>query len=359
MISKVFQGIINKITPILDRSIGIVDKSLTVLASTEGSEIGKVIDYVDFIALSSSDVVRKEEVTFKCFGNRTIGEYVVYVSGVDEVALRYGVILAASLESTVKLDFERHDKADFMKEVILENVLPGDIFLRAKELKLAEKAERVCLLVRFTPRSDVSVLDIVRAMFPDQNKDFVVGIGDSSVVVIKGVLETITDRDLEVLASSIVSTLSSEYYLKVSVGVGPVVRNIKMLAESFRGAQISLEVHKVFSIPKGIALYSQLGIARLIYQLPTSLCKTFLNEVFKKSPISDLDEEIMFTISKLFENSLNVSEASRKLFVHRNTLVYRLEKIRRITGLDLREFEDAVTFKVALMVHKYISGDSA
>ena len=161
-------------------------------------------------------------------------------------------------------------------------------------------------------------------------------------------------KDFEKLARSIVDTLSSEFYTKVVVGIGTVVGGIKEIARSFREAQVAIDIGKVFDTEKPIVRYDNLGIARLVYQLPPTLCEMFLKEVFKKGSIDSLEHETLFTIQKFFENNLNVSETARNLFVHRNTLVYRLEKIKKITGLDLREFEQAIVFKVALMVKKYL-----
>jgi carbohydrate diacid regulator len=157
------------------------------------------------------------------------------------------------------------------------------------------------------------------------------------------------------MAKSIADTLNSEFYAKVTIGIGTVTENIKELARSYKEAQVALEVGKVFDNEKNIVSYENLGIGRLIYQLPSTLCEMFLHEVFKKGSLESLDQETLMTIQCFFENNLNVSETSRKLFVHRNTLVYRLEKIRKLTGLDLRELEHAITFKVALMVKKYMS----
>ena len=162
---------------------------------------------------------------------------------------------------------------------------------------------------------------------------------------------------MEKLARSIVDTLSSEFYAHACVGIGTVVTGVKDLARSFKEAQVAIEVGKVFDTDKSIISYDNLGIARLIYQLPTTLCEMFLREVFKKGSIESLDQETMFTIQRFFENDLNVSETSRKLFVHRNTLVYRLEKIKKVTGLDLRKFDHAIIFKVALMVKKYLTSN--
>ena len=161
-------------------------------------------------------------------------------------------------------------------------------------------------------------------------------------------------KRLDKLAAQIEEALASELKLKVVVGIGTVASSIRELAHSYKEAQMAIEVGKVFDTERSVISYDNLGIGRLIYQLPTTLCQMFLREVFKKNPIDALDQETLFTINKFFENNLNVSETARKLFVHRNTLVYRLEKIKRLTSLDLREFDDAITFKVALMVKKYL-----
>ena len=180
---------------------------------------------------------------------------------------------------------------------------------------------------------------------------------DSGTAKIFEIKNTVDSNDLEKLARSIADTLSSEFYTRVNVGIGTAVIGVKDLARSFKEAQMALEVGKVFDTDKNIVSYDNLGIARLIYHLPTTLCETFLHEVFKRGSIDSLDHETLFTIQKFFENNLNVSETSRKLFVHRNTLVYRLEKIKKLTGLDLREFDHAIIFKIALMVKKYLSAN--
>jgi carbohydrate diacid regulator len=211
--------------------------------------------------------------------------------------------------------------------------------------------------VRIVSTSGVSAFDVISNLFPDKKKDFVFNISENDIVIIKEIKTGIESKDLEKLARSIVDTLAGEFFTRVTVGIGTVSVGIKDLARSFKEAQISLEVGKVFDTEKTIVRYDNLGIARLIYQLPTTLCEMFLREVFIKGSIEGLDKETLFTIQKFFENNLNVSETSRKLFVHRNTLVYRLEKIKKLTGLDLREFDHAIVFKVALMVKKYLTAN--
>ena len=182
---------------------------------------------------------------------------------------------------------------------------------------------------------------------------------ENDTVLVKEIKRGIDQRDIEKLAASIVDTLSGEHYIKAVIGIGTPIANVKDLATSFKEAQIALEVGKVFDTEQPTISYDHLGIARLIYQLPTTLCEMFLREVFKQGSIESLDSETLFTIQRFFENNLNVSETSRGLFVHRNTLVYRLEKIKKLTGLDLREFDDAIVFKVALMVRKYLDANPA
>ena len=213
------------------------------------------------------------------------------------------------------------------------------------------------LFIRVLTVNDISVFDVVQNLFPDKNKDFVFSVSESDVVLVKEIKPGIESSDIEKLANSIIETLSGEFFTRVNVGIGTTATGIKDLAKSFKEAQVALEVGKVFDTDKAIVSYDNLGIARLIYQLPTTLCEMFLREVFKKGSIESLDQETLFTIQKFFENNLNVSETSRKLFVHRNTLVYRLEKIKKLTGLDLREFDHAIVFKVALMVKKYLSAN--
>jgi carbohydrate diacid regulator len=238
---------------------------------------------------------------------------------------------------------------------VLDNILPGDIVVKARELHFNSEVSRAILLIRVVSTSDVSAFDVIQNLFPDKSKDFVLNINESDIILVKEVKPSSETRDLEKLAKTISDTLGGEFYTRVLIGIGTVVETVKELARSYKEAQTALEVGKVFDTEKTIVSYDNLGIARLIYSLPTTLCETFLSEVFKRGSMEQLDHETLFTIQKFFENNLNVSETSRRLFVHRNTLVYRLEKIKKLTGLDLREFDHAIVFKIALMVRKYLT----
>ena len=281
----------------------------------------------------------------------------MFVEGMDDTAAKYANILAISLFNIKQYYDEKYDRNNFIKNVVLDNVLPGDIVIKARELHFNAEVSRVVLLVRIVSANDVSAYDVIQNLFPDKNKDFVFTISETDIVLVKEIKGAVDSKDLEKLARSIVDTLGGEFYTKAQVGIGSVIAGIKDLARSFREAQAALEVGKVFDTERLIVSYDNLGIARIIYQLPTTLCEQYLREVFKKGSIESLDHETLFTIQKFFENNLNVSETSRKLFVHRNTLVYRLEKIKKLTGLDLREFDHAIIFKVALMVKKYLTAN--
>lgn len=340
----------------IDRTIGVVDENGTVIACSELGKIGENVA-VDFLSSSATDAFVFGGVTYRAIGSAQLGEYYIFVSGVDPMAEKYCTVLAISFSNIKYYYDEKFDRSNFIKNVILDNILPGDIYLKSRELRFNTDVSRIVLLIRSTEPSDVVIYDVVQNLFPEKVKDFVISINETDIAIVKETTRDIEIKDVEKLALSISDTLSGEFYTTVSIGIGSAVDNIKDLAKSFKEAQASLEVGKVFDTDKTIISYGNLGIARLIYQLPTTLCETFLREVFKRGSIQSLDQETLFTIQKFFENNLNVSETSRKLFVHRNTLVYRLEKIKRITGLDLREFDHAIVFKIALMVNKYLQAN--
>ena len=354
MSNRLFQGIVHQLTDSIDRTIGVIDESGTIISCSELGKIGEVLSTEVTAVFSGTEVISVDGYSYKPFGARMHPAYAVFVSGDDDLALKYLSMLAVTLSSIKQYYDEKYDRANFIKNVILDNILPGDIYLKARELHFNNDVSRVVILIRITEHIDISAYDIIQNLFPDKTKDFVINLNETDIALIKEVKPNIDTKDLEKLARSIADGLGTEFYSHVLVGIGTTVEGIKDLARSFREAQVSLEVGKVFDTEKSIVSYDNLGIARLIYQLPTTLCDMFLKEVFKRGSIDNLDQETLFTIQKFFENNLNVSETSRKLFVHRNTLVYRLEKIKKLTGLDLREFDDAIVFKVALMVKKYL-----
>ena len=354
MSNRLFQGIIHQMKDAVDRTIGVVDNDGTIICCSDLGRIGETgfVELKEELSLTDPKVISGK--TFMAVGVHMHPDCAVFVDGDDENAASYARLIEVSLNSIKQYYDEKYDRSNFIKNVILDNILPGDIYLKTRELGINNEVPRSVLLIRTPERSEVPISEAIGKLFPDKNKDLVISINESDIALVKEVRTGNDIKDLEKLARSIVDTLHTEYYVNSLVGIGTIVVGIKDLPRSFKEAQIALEVGKVFDTEKIIVTYENLGIARLIYQLPTTLCETFLKEIFKKGSIVGLDQETLFTIQKFFENNLNVSETSRKLFVHRNTLVYRLEKIKKLTGLDLREFDDAIVFKVALMVKKYL-----
>ncbi len=355
MSNRLFQGIIHQMRDAVDRIIGVVDDNGVIIACSELVKIGEMRQGVRDELAYTSDAITSGGYTYKPIGSGSKWEYIVFIEGEDKYAEKIATILAVSLSNIKNLYDEKYDKSSFIKNIILDNILPSDIYIKSKELRFNAEETRVVFLIKFHSKSDVLSFDMVQNIFPDKNKDYVISTGEQDIVLVKEVKPNTDIREIEKTAKSIVDTLNSEFYAKVSIGIGTVVDNIKDLARSYKEAQVAIEVGKVFDTEKNIISYENLGIGRLIYQLPTTLCEMFLQEVFKNGSLDSLDRETLMTIQCFFENNLNVSETSRKLFVHRNTLVYRLEKIRKLTGLDLREFDHAITFKVALMVKRYLT----
>jgi len=338
----------------VDSTVGIIDETGTIISCSDLGRIGEVFSSAAALVFSEREAVVYGGHVFRAFGSQGHMDYAVFIEGTGDAVKKHIDICCVALINIKQFYDEKYDRGNFVKNIIIDNILPGDIYLKARELRFDGEISRVVILIRIAENSDISVFDIVQNLFPDKTKDFVINVNETDIVIVKEVHPNIETSDLEKLARSVCETLNADEMYEPVVGIGTTVTDIKDLARSFKEAQVALEVGKVFDTEKAIVSYNNLGIARLIYQLPTTLCEMFLREIFKRDSIESLDTETLFTIQKFFENNLNVSETSRKLFVHRNTLVYRLEKIKRLTGLDLREFDDAIVFKVALMVKKYL-----
>jgi carbohydrate diacid regulator len=355
MSNRLFQGVIHQMKDAIDRVIGVVDENGMVVACSELQKIGESRQGVREELAFASDSVAIGGYTYRFINAGGKDDCIVFVEGEDASAARDAAMLAVALGNLKNLYDEKYDKSSFVKNIMLDNILPSDIYIKSKELHFTGEESRIVLIIKFFGRSDILPFEMISGMFPDKTHDYVINVGEQDVVLVKEVDPDIEVREIEALAATISETLNTEFYTKVNIGISTVVVGLKDLARAYKEARISLEVGKVFDTEKNIVSYENLGIGRLIYQLPMTLCEIFLQEVFKRGSLESLDRETLMTVQSFFENNLNVSETSRKLFVHRNTLVYRLEKIRKLTGLDLREFEHAVTFKVALMVKKYLT----
>lgn len=354
MSGRMFQSIIMQMKDATDRLLGVIDSEGYVVASSDPSIIGEQWENAAS-KINGTTLMISDNKTFKALsGWRARFEYAAFVGGADEFSTSMCIMTAVALNGAKSSYEEKYDKATFVKNIITDNILHGDVYVQARELRFVTDVPRAVFLIRQTSRVDPATVDVLQSIFSDRQQDFVLTTSETDVAVVKQVDHNTDLKALYSIAQTIEDTLHSELLIKTQIGIGTVAGHLRELSDSYKEAQVAIEVGKVFDTEKSIINYENLGIGRLIYQLPTTLCEIFLTEVFKKNSIESLDQETLFTINKFFENNLNVSETSRKLFVHRNTLVYRLEKIKKLTGLDLREFDHAIIFKVALMVKKYL-----
>ncbi len=290
---------------------------------------------------------------FKIFDEQQL-EYVLVAGGTGEDVYLIGKLAAFQIQNLLVAYKERFDKDNFIKNLLLDNLLLVDIYSRSKKLHIQTDVPRVVMIIESGNGRDNNVLELARAHFGANSKDFVTAVDENNVIVVRELSETDTAKEIDKTARALEQYLQKEGIKDIRIAYGTVVQEIKEVSRSYKEAKMALDVGKIFFDERDIVAYSELGIGRLIYQLPIPLCKMFIKEIFDGKSPDDFDEETLTTINKFFENSLNVSETSRQLYIHRNTLVYRLDKLQKSTGLDLRVFEDAITFKIALMVVKYM-----
>ncbi|MCI9664210.1 MAG: PucR family transcriptional regulator [Lachnospiraceae bacterium] len=329
---------------------------------TDGKEVASTTDNMSAGGREAAEFARSpadsQEIQgqqyFKIFDEQQL-EYVLIAAGAGEDSYMVGKMAAFQVQNLLIAYKERFDKDNFIKNLLLDNLLLIDIYSRAKKLHIQADVNRVVMIIETDNVRDSNVLEIMRTYFGSGGKDFVTAVDESNVIVVKDLSEGDSAREIEKAAAGIESFLRKEALEGVRIAYGTVVGEIKEVSRSYKEAKMALDVGKIFFNERDIIAYSELGIGRLIYQLPIPLCKMFIREIFGGKSPDDFDEETLVTINKFFENSLNVSETSRQLFIHRNTLVYRLDKLQKSTGLDLRVFEDAITFRIALMVVKYMN----
>ena len=350
-----FQNVINQVKETISQLIYVVDEHKTVVASNDLGAIGTSLSDISDELFSGDETVHVyNDLSCKALSRET-GDacYAIAVKGTDSLCKTLCNVISVALnESKINYD-EKHNKAAFVKNIISDNILPGDVYVRAKELNFVTDDSRCVILVRQKDHSDVAAVECIQKLFPDKQNDFVLNINETDIVVIKK-LASSNSNEADSVARTIEKHLKDELDINSIIGISTCAKHLRELADRYKEAQVSIDVGSIFNSDKTIFNYDSLGLGRIIYQLPTTLCEMFLNEVFKKNSIESLDEDTLETINRFFENNLNVSETSRKLYVHRNTLVYRLEKINKLTGLDLREFDHAIVFKVAMMVKMYL-----
>ena len=354
MITKqILQNTIDGLKAITRTDLCVIDVEGKILVATFPDAEQFVTPAQTFVESPADSQVVNGCQFFKVFDDHQL-EYILLAYGDSEDVYMIGKIAAFQIQNLLVAYKERFDKDNFIKNLILDNLLLVDIYNRAKKLHIETEVRRVVFLVETNREKDGNELEKIRGLFGGKSKDFVTAVDEKNIIVVKELAENETYEDLNKTADVITRLLKSDTNCNIHIACGTIVNELKEVSRSYKEARMALDVGKIFFEGQDVIAYSQLGIGRLIYQLPIPLCKMFIKEIFGGKSPDDFDEEILTTINKFFENSLNVSETSRQLYIHRNTLVYRLDKLQKSTGLDLRVLEDAITFKIALMVVKYM-----
>ncbi|GAB5614617.1 hypothetical protein JCM37172_17230 [Faecalimonas hominis] len=350
--NQILQNTIEGLKAITRIDLSILDTDGKVLASTfvEQEHYENSLD--SFVESPADSQVIQGYQFFKIFDEHQL-EYILVVNGSSDDVYMVGKIAAFQIQNLLVAYKERFDKDNFIKNLLLDNLLLVDIYNRAKKLHIETDVRRVIFVIETAREKDTGTMEHIRSLLGMKSKDFVTAVDERNIIIVKELGTNEGYPEMEKVANEILEILKTEGE-EVHIAYGTIVNDIKEVSKSYKEAKLALDVGKIFFDEKDIVAYSTLGIGRLIYQLPLPLCKMFIREIFEGKSPDEFDEETLTTINKFFENSLNVSETSRQLYIHRNTLVYRLDKLQKSTGLDLRVFEDAITFKIALMVVKYM-----
>ena len=351
--NQILQNTIEGLKGITRIDFCVMDTDGKSLASTFSEQEDYEEEVLSFAGSPADSQVVQGYQFFKIFDDHQL-EYVLLANGGSDDVYMVGKIAAFQIQNLLVAYKERFDKDNFIKNLLLDNLLLVDIYNRAKKLHIDTEVRRVIFIIETKHEKDSSALDNMRGLLGNKAKDFVTAVDEKNVIVVKELEEQDGPAELEKTAQNFYEILKSDGEEDILIAYGTVINDIKEVSKSYKEAKLALDVGKIFFSEKNVIAFSELGIGRLIYQLPVPLCKMFIREIFEGKSPDDFDEETLTTINKFFENNLNVSETSRQLYIHRNTLVYRLDKLQKSTGLDLRVFEDAITFKIALMVVKYM-----
>ncbi|MCI9526032.1 MAG: PucR family transcriptional regulator [Lachnospiraceae bacterium] len=351
--NQILQNTIDGLKGITRIDLCIIDTEGKVLATTFQDTDNYVTAALAFVESPADSQVFLGCQFFKVFDDHRL-EYILLANGDSEDVYMVGKIAGFQLQNLLVAYKERFDKDNFVKNLLLDNLLLVDIYNRAKKLHIDTEARRVVFIIETALEKEGNEMEKVRGLLGSKSRDFITTVDEKNIIVVKEVLENEGYDELNKTAEVILNMFNSCENQEIHIAYGTIVNEIKEVSRSYKEARMALDVGKIFFEDHRIIAYSTLGIGRLIYQLPIPLCKMFIKEIFDGKSPDEFDDETLTTINKFFENSLNVSETSRQLYIHRNTLVYRLDKLQKSTGLDLRIFEDAITFKIALMVVKYM-----
>lgn len=351
--SQILQNTIDELHTITRVDFCVMDVDGNEVATTVQNDFIQPQAVVQFANSPADSQVVQNAHFFKVFDDKKL-EFILISRGTAEDAYMLGRVAVCQLQNLIIAYRERYDKNNFIQNLLLDNMLMVDIYNRARKLHIDTEVRRVVFLIETKYEKDNTAMEIVKSLFNNQARDFITAVDEKNIILVQELKETDGYDEVEQTAKMLRDMLNTEAMSSVKIAYGTIVKEIRQVSRSYKEAKMALDVGKIFYMEKSIIAYNTLGIGRLIYQLPMPLCQMFMKEVFTEVTPESFDEETLTTINKFFENSLNVSETARQLYIHRNTLVYRLEKLEKSTGLDIRVFDDALTFKIAMMVVNYM-----
>lgn len=352
--SQVIQSAIDEMQAITKVEFSVMDVDGNEVAATSSVDYISREAVVQFADSQADSQVVQDAHFFKVFDDKRL-EFVLISRGSSQDAYMLGRVAVSQIQNLIVAYKERFDKNNYIQNLILDNMLSVDVYNRARKLHIDTEVRRIVYLIETKYEKDSAALEIVKNLFGHKTRDFITAVDEKSIILVQELKENEDYSDVEETAKMLRDMLNSEAMSSVKIAYGTIVSEILQVSRSYKEAKLALDVGKIFYMEKSIIAYNTLGIGRLIYQLPLPLCQMFMREVFTEATPDSFDEETLTTINKFFENSLNVSETARQLYIHRNTLVYRLEKLQKSTGLDIRVFDDALTFKIAMMVVSYMN----
>ena len=351
--SQIIQTTIDELHTITRLDFAVMDLEGNEVAATENASGILSQEVIQFVQSPADSQVISNNHFFKIYDEKEL-EYILICRGMGEDVYMIGRIAVSEVQNLIVAYKERYDRNNFIQNLILDNMLLVDIYNRAKKLHIETDVRRMVYLIETQSDRDRTPIEVVRGLFGSRNKDFITEVDEKCIILVQELREQDDYDTVNETAMMLRDMLNAEAMQSVRIAYGTIVNEIRQVSRSYKEAKMALDVGKIFYVEKSIIAYNTLGIGRLIYQLPIPLCQMFMREVFSDKMPDSFDEETLSTINKFFENNLNVSETARQLYIHRNTLVYRLEKLQKSTGLDIRVFEDALTFKIAMMVVSYM-----
>lgn len=355
LVSQVLQKMVTDINRIIKEDCSVWSVEGKCLATT-AEDVGDIVTDVKSLLEEAED--RSVQVSDKtaCFVIRYEGD-AIYIFAIhkviDNIAIM-GKLCVNQFENMMHLYERKVDRNRFFQQLILDNLLLVDVHSQAKKMNVDVNARRVVFVVEQKKKGDSLLLETMKGIYDTGTKDVVTSVDEAHIILVKTLAKADTYEDVNKIAKTLVDTLSMEAMVQVRVAYGSIIEELKDVSKCYKEASMALDVGRIFYAHKEVLAYNELGIGRLIHQLPYSLCEMFLQEVFRGNAMDQFDKETLATVNAFFENDLNISETARKMYLHRNTLGYRLDKIQKTTGLDVKKFEDALTFKIALMVSDHM-----